>query len=529
MCSAGAHVINLAVNAAGGSGGILFITKTYINMNPNAIYILNPCYYLHDDVRRCQIGAYSEPKYDIKHSDGCLLNIHPLVGQMLSVFDGERTMSECVDLLSEYFELSKSEIAEILTKYTENTTWLGSEDDTQINLLENILIEKGSYERPEYYQISDFTTPDTLDLTYGRNYKPVFAIFELTMRCYTDCTYCYADRSRGDKDKLTLDEIKDIIRQMKAFDVKEISINGGEVLMHPDIKEILIELTANGYYPVISTKYPVGREMLEFLKSINILDVQVSLDSVNPETLSKILNVGKDYFSRISETLKMLDEMEFNWRTNTIITKYNSDVETEVKPLMTYLASHKNIKKIGISEAGYSLYKSNEHYQEIKPTFASMQKIAIYMSDFKQQHPNLSYRIQESLSMSEFSRADKADIFANRSRCTGNTRAFIILPDGKVTICEELYWHPKFLIGDLRKNTLQDVWTGDKAVNLYNISQMDISNESACKQCKTFDDCRQIRGVCWKVILESYGTDKWDYPDPKCPASPMPKYAIYLD
>lgn len=498
-------------------------------MKLNNVYILNPCYYLHNDLFRCQIGAYSEPIYNIKHSEGCLLNIHPLVAQMLSVFDGKRTMSECINVLSEYFELSKDEIAEILAKYSENSTWLRSETETSFNTLENVLIEKGDYKRSEYYKISDFNIPEKLDFTYGRNYKPVYTIFELTMKCYTDCTYCYADRSRGDKDNLTLDEIKNIISQIKAFDVKEVSINGGEVLLHPYIKDILIELTQNGYYPTISTKYPVGREMLEFLKSISVLDVQVSLDSVKPETLSKILNVEKDYFSRISETIKMLDEMGFRWKTNTIITKYNCDIETEVKPLMTYLASHKNIKRIGISEAGYSLYKSNEHYQKIKPTFASMQKTAKYMSEFKKQHSHLSYRTPESLSMSLFESSEKTDKFANRARCTGNTRAFIVLPDGKVTICEELYWQPEFIIGDLRRNTLQDIWMGEKAVNLYNISQMDISSDSACKHCKTFDDCRHQLGVCWKEILEAYGTNKWDYPDPKCPLSPEPKNVIYLD
>lgn len=30
-----------------------------------------------------------------------------------------------------------------------------------------------------------------------------------------------------------------------------------------------------------------------------------------------------------------------------------------------------------------------------------------------------------------------------------------VLPDGKVSACEQLYWHPQFIIGDLKNNLLR--------------------------------------------------------------------------
>ena len=37
-------------------------------------------------------------------------------------------------------------------------------------------------------------------------------------------------------------------------------------------------------------------------------------------------------------------------------------------------------------------------------------------------------------------------------------RRFVILPDGRVTVCEERYDHPAFLIGDLRRESVEEMW-----------------------------------------------------------------------
>ena len=103
-----------------------------------------------------------------------------------------------------------------------------------------------------------------------------------------------------------------------------------------------------------------------------------------------------------------------------------------------------------------------------------------------------------------------------------------MLPDGKVTICEELYWHHSFILGDLSKESILDVWNSQKAKELQFLSTEKISADSACKQCEVFDNCHLYRGVCWKIILMAYGNEKWDFPDPRCQFAPKPKNIIYV-
>ncbi len=41
------------------------------------------------------------------------------------------------------------------------------------------------------------------------------------------------------------------------------------------------------------------------------------------------------------------------------------------------------------------------------------------------------------------------------SECSALTTHMFILPDGKVTVCEQLYWHPQFIIGNVTTQSLK--------------------------------------------------------------------------
>ena len=66
-------------------------------MDINGTYILNPAYYLRNDVKRCLIGAYDEARFpDLEFDSNITCHIHPANAQMLSFFDGKRTLAECI-------------------------------------------------------------------------------------------------------------------------------------------------------------------------------------------------------------------------------------------------------------------------------------------------------------------------------------------------------------------------------------------------------------------------------------------------
>ncbi|WP_262281158.1 SPASM domain-containing protein [Hallella absiana] len=104
-----------------------------------------------------------------------------------------------------------------------------------------------------------------------------------------------------------------------------------------------------------------------------------------------------------------------------------------------------------------------------------------------------------------------------------------LTPDGQVSVCEEMYWHQAFLLGDVKKNTIKEIWNSEKALKLWNISQEDIPEDSKCHTCQEFNKCRRGLGVCWKMAMQAYGLDKYYYPDPRCPRATTPVHPFCFD
>ena len=83
-------------------------------------------------------------------------------------------------------------------------------------------------------------------------------------------------------------------------------------------------------------------------------------------------------------------------------------------------------------------------------------------------------------------------------------------------MCEQLYWNKDFIIGDVMKSSIRDIWNSKKAENLFYIKQEDIPSDSRCSKCQDFVRCRETRQVCYREIIKKYGKTKWYYTDVKC-------------
>ena len=388
----------------------------------------------------------------------------------------------------------------------------------------NILINNKHVTHYYTYDQKDFIVKGDIDLETTRLSAPLYINLELTMKCYTDCLYCYANRTMKLNKMMTLEQIKYIIDQAVHMNILKFDINGGEVLLHPQYKEIISYLLDNGFKPIISTKVPISRNKVKSLKEIGIKGIQISLDSANIETLIKLLKVNNHYIERMKDTLTSISKENMVVQINTVLTSLNSSLE-EMENLINFLSEFQCVKKINFTAAGYSIYKPNE-YLKYRTTTKFMQQLEKYLKKENKSHIITTINYGNTKEIYQ----DRHKIKYNkRALCTGNIRGMVILPDGRVTICEELYDHPDFIIGDLTKNTIDEVWNSPKAINLFNLKKKMISKDSACKKCSSFNDCRHDKGVCWKEVLMAYGYEKWDYPDPRCPQAPSAYNKIWIE
>lgn len=108
----------------------------------------------------------------------------------------------------------------------------------------------------------------------------------------------------------------------------------------------------------------------------------------------------------------------------------------------------------------------------------------------------------------------------NGGTCGVLKNRVFILPDGKVSICEQLYWHDRYVIGDLTVSSMAEIWNSEKAKEIFNMEKTMFRKSSPCVACANFIDCTQKRRRCLVKVIKAYGTENWDYPDPRCKYAP---------
>lgn len=230
------------------------------------------------------------------------------------------------------------------------------------------------------------------------------------------------------------------------------------------------------------------------------------------------LFVDKSYASKIQKTILLLDKYKIPIYIHTVLSQRTGSIE-DIKSIYNFIKDIPSIKEWKIDKAGKSMY-ANTPYEDIEIPDEGVENIAMFIDSIKDDvafpirapRPKVANQLAENM---------KAEDFFTRGLCSGNYSSMFILPDGKVTMCEELYWIPKFIIGNIKEQSLTEIWNSQKALSLFNTKQEDIPASSLCHSCSDFLKCRSVKQVCYKEIIKQYGQDKWYLPDVNCPYTNM--------
>ena len=505
-----------------------------ISLDENKKFIFNPYYRMHNDEKRVVFASIETPKFPSHIADSDIVGfIHPIHAMLFSFFTGATPLHKTIGEIAYFFDISRETAIEKIKPFINNERIFIQYDGLSYSFPKNIIIENNKNYRNQNYSPADFNIKNAdMDFSYQRLIKsPLDLNFIVNNTCVTDCIYCYCDKSRHVDCTIPLNRLQEIIKEASALNMRSFDISGGELFLYKEWQEFIYSLKNNGFDPYISSKIPINIENVNKLSEINVRHIQISLDSVNPTELCHTLKVDSNYFSKIESTIENLEKKGIYVTLKSILTSYTYGKEGILK-LYEFAAKHKNIIELNIGFAGYSLYKTPEDFKSYRVRLKDIQDTEKLIEDLQiksnglQVVPDSSYVNRDEYFCDKDT---KMKNFNGRSFCTGNTTGILLLPDGKVSICEELYWHPKFIIGDLMEQSITDVWHSEKAKRLFEIQPEDISENSACKHCKDFHDCRQGLGVCWKEVLISYGKDNWDYPDPRCPYAPEVKYISFVE
>ncbi len=492
-----------------------------MNINYNGVYIINPKYKLKSDETRVLITNTDSLFYDpIFNPDDSVVNnfhskLHPLNAYFFSFFNGDMTLKEIYNKISSIGDMSYNEVASIFNKFICNEEKEYFQLDHEVFLIpSNFIVEKAN--NVVYYDYSDINFMQILsnyDNSSMRLNIPTHATIMTTTKCVTNCIYCYADRKQ-EYNSLSFDRVKELIQECRELGVINIDMNGGDFFCYPYWEELIIEMRKNNYNTAISTKYPIDESIVFKLKKLGITQLQISLDTLNQDSSSIIVKGGQNYVNKIKDTLSLLNDYDIEVKIKSVITRFN-DSKENIEELLSFFSTLDNIIGVSFAPADHSMYSNFDNY---RTTSEKLLELSKYSNEIKQNY-NFDIDFQQIIT-NQKSKEERYASFNQRGLCSGNLSAFFILPDGKVTLCEQLYWHPFFILGDVTSNSIMEVWNSEKALSLWNIKQEDIKIESPCHSCEDFDACRRGLGSCWRFAIEAYGHENYDFPTYDCPKAP---------
>ncbi|MGB9607155.1 MAG: radical SAM protein [bacterium] len=354
----------------------------------------------------------------------------------------------------------------------------------------------------------------------GNNTKlcsPYVLNYLVTFRCSTRCIYCYAESySIPPPPEMPLERVKEIIDEANELEVLHIYLGGGDALCSSDFWQILPYIIEKGIIAFVSTKTILTEAQVCKLRDIGLKTIQVSIDTLD-EKISKYLLGVDDYPSRMIKVIKKLINSGIKTSTNTVITPYN----VEGIPSLIRLLISIGVSCIALAPYGRSLYR---HSDDLFLSLEQYDWLSEQVEKLRSQFPNTVIKYNAQRPIPDEPVEDKKRRWKQRALCSGGKEGLVIHPDGKVTICEELPRRPEYIVGDVSKQSLMEVWNSDRLQEAI-MPPREKFKGWPCYDCEEFEECHKILGRCVRDALKIYGTIY--APPPQCPKAPFTTKRLY--
>ncbi|MEN8906188.1 MAG: radical SAM protein [Clostridiales bacterium] len=160
---------------------------------------------------------------------------------------------------------------------------------------------------------------------------------ECTNRCNLKCNHCYANFSNYNRDYLSLEIIKKLLRECVKLGVYEFDITGGEPMLHPDFKKILKLLDNYGMLTTIFSNLTItSDDNINLMKEVGIKTVITSIESYN----DKIHDSYRGQDGALKKTISSINKLiknDIEVKVNLVLGMHNiNDIEKTIEFIKSF-------------------------------------------------------------------------------------------------------------------------------------------------------------------------------------------------
>jgi radical SAM protein with 4Fe4S-binding SPASM domain len=284
----------------------------------------------------------------------------------------------------------------------------------------------------------------------------------VTEACNSNCIYCYQGRHAAQGRLLDVELGRTIIKtfaQMATLPA-QILFTGGEPLLHPKLIEMAQESKSLGLRNILQTNGLLLEPAMISAVTTCFDEVQLSLDSVNPE-VNDDLRGQAGHFASVRQALEALATTGIRTRISATITRRNFDDIQRISAMFPH-AEFKYTPMLSIGRA-----KSRPDLGFTPEEFgARLRKMDAYGS---------------------MARATPLPPFGRKMPlCAAGTGLLSIRPNGSVYPCHALH-RTSLRCGSLQNATLDDIYKHSPVLEKFR--RLSVDDLSGCREC-------DLRYVC---------------------------------
>ena len=169
-------------------------------------------------------------------------------------------------------------------------------------------------------------SPHILTDNFGRKHS--YLRISLTEKCNLRCTYCMPAAGIPLSPRahlMSAEEIYEIAKLFVAHGVNKIRLTGGEPFVRKDFEGIIRKLATLNVEIAITTNGILLERYLPLLKELNILNITISIDSLDLEKNQEITR--RNYFEKVWKAIKTMQQLVPIVKLNVVLMKGINDNE----------------------------------------------------------------------------------------------------------------------------------------------------------------------------------------------------------
>jgi sulfatase maturation enzyme AslB (radical SAM superfamily) len=289
----------------------------------------------------------------------------------------------------------------------------------------------------------------------GRS-RPITYELDMTNVCNSKCPFCFGFLSREkDTSSMSLDEVRDIIRQVKAFGGKGLTFTGGgEPLCNP----ATIDAVAFAREIGLDVGFITNGILLDEKKAAVLADcctwVRVSFDAGSHRVYLMSHGLDGDTFERVQANTRVLVEQKRKRGSSVCIGTGFLTFRGVEEDMLPYVRISRDI---GVDYAQFRPLLKSFNQKEFNDSADDL-----VLRNLEECQKLSDGNFQVLCSLHKYTSMQKGELRRSYAKCHGHHFATVISANRKMYLCCHMRGIDKYCLGDLRRNTLEEIWHSEQ-------------------------------------------------------------------